>query len=228
MNIIFTNIGNIPEEFAPKPASKFIPDWYKNLESYINGKKIPTGEGGSAVTAKRCMPIFDAMTAGYIIFSPADVYVSQRDGQPYYEWAQFDLIHFHPKEQAPDHPARKGLEAFPKWVNHWAIKTPKGYSTMFVQPFHRESVFTILPGVVDTDTYTASVNFPFTLNDPKFEGIIPAGTPIAQVIPFKRENWEMSFGGDKEINENNKIMIQLQTRFFDRYKNMFRQQKEYK
>lgn len=227
-NIWFTNTANIPEEYSPKPASKFIPNWYKNLDSYISGEKKPIGNGTTTATAKRCMPVFDAITAGYIIVSPADVFVSQRDEQPYFEWSNFGLIQFHPKEQAPEHPNQNGLEAYPKWINHWAIKTPKGYSTLFVQPFHRESVFTILPGVVDTDSYISAVNFPFVLNDPKFEGIIPAGTPIAQVIPFKRDSWEMEFGGEKEIIEQSKVTIKLQTKFFDRYKTMFRSSKEYK
>jgi hypothetical protein len=82
--------------------------------------------------------------------------------------------------------------------------------------------------VVDTDTYTSPVNFPFTLNDPKFEGLIPAGTPIAQVIPFKREQWEMSFGGQQELIEQSQVSIKLQTKFFDRYKTMFRANKEYR
>lgn len=228
MDIIFTNTGGVPEEFAPKPASKFIPDWYKDLESYISGEKKPDGNGGTSATAKRCMPIFDVISAGYIIVSPADVFISQRDGQPYYEWSHFGLIQFHPKAQAPDHPHRNGLEAFPKWINHWAIKTPKGYSTLFVQPFHRESIFSILPGIVDTDKYTAPVNFPFTLNDTKFEGIIPAGTPIAQVIPFKRESWQMSEGTAKEFAEQSNATVKLQTRFFDRYKTLFRENKEYR
>lgn len=227
-NIIFTNTANIPEDFTPKPASKFIPDWYRNLESYTIKEKKPDGNAGTTATAKRCMPIFDAITAGYIIVSPADVYVSQRDGVPYYEWAHFDLIQFHPAGQAPEHPHRNGHMAYPKWINHWAIKTPKGYSTLFVQPFHRGSVFSILPGVVDTDTYTAPVNFPFVLNDLKFEGIIPAGTPIAQVIPYKRETWEMQLGSEQEFIEQININNKLKTKFFDRYKTMFRANKEYK
>lgn len=228
MNIIFTNTNNIPEEYAPKPASKFVPNWYKDLDSYVNKEKKPNGAGGTTGTIKRCMPVFDSINAGYIIVSPADVYVSQQDGHPYYEWANFGLIQFHSKDQAPNHPNRNNLEIYPKWINYWAIKTPKGYSTLFVQPFHRESVFTILPGIVDTDTYTAPVNFPFVLNDSKFEGIIPAGTPIAQVIPFKRESWKMEFGSEKEFIEQTKITTKLGTQFFDRYKTMFRSSKEYK
>jgi hypothetical protein len=227
MNITFTNISGFDGLEQPQPASKFIPEWYKNMESYINGEKKPTGEGGSTATIKRCMPVFDAITAGYIIVSPADVYVSIKDGVQFFEWSSMGLISFHPIEQAPEHPSRN-KHAYPKWQNPWAIKTPKGYSVMLVQPMHRESAFTILPGIVDTDEYYAAVNFPFVINDPEFEGLIPKGTPIAQVIPFKRESWTVQFGAEKEYQEQLKIMNKLQSKFFDRYKTMFRQNKEYK
>jgi len=93
---------------------------------------------------------------------------------------------------------------------------------------HRESVFTILPGIVDTDTYSAPVNFPMVINDPNFEGLISQGTPIAQVIPFKREDWQMEIGSEKELIEQNSVTQKLQTKFFDRYKQMFWSRKEYK
>ena len=226
MKIKFTNTSGIDIE-QPQPASKLIPDWYKNMESYMGKKKKPAGNGGTTATVKLCMPVFDAINAGYIIVSPADVYVSIKDGQQFFEWASLDLINFHPIEQAPGHPAQKP-HAYPKWNNPWAVKTPKGYSTMFVQPMHRKSVFTILPGVVDTDQYGAPVNFPFVVNDPNFEGLIPKGTPIAQVIPFKRETWNMEIGSNEDIKEQNKISQKLNTKFFDRYKSMFWTRKEYK
>jgi hypothetical protein len=227
MNIIFTNTSGMEDLEKPQPASKFIPDWYKNMESYMGGDKKPDGNAGTSATAKRCMPIFDVVTAGYIITSPADVWVSLKDGQQYFEWTTLGLISFHPIEQAPEHPQRKP-HAYPKWINHWAIKTPKGYSTLFVQPFHRESLFTILPGLVDTDEYYAPVNFPMVINDPNFEGLIPKGTPIAQVIPVKRDDWNMTFGGEKEFKAQVKITQKLSTTFFDRYKTMFRQDKSYR
>lgn len=227
MNITFTNISGFTDLEKPQPASKSIPDWYKNMESYLGKDKKPNGDGNTNATIKRCMPVFDAITAGYIIHSPADIFVSVKDGQQFFEWSTLGLIQFHPVEQAPEHPT-KNRHAYPKWVNYWSIRTPKGYSTMFVQPMHRESVFTILPGIVDTDEYYAPVNFPFVTNDPEFEGLIPKGTPIAQVIPFKRESWNMQFGGDKEIKEQANITSNLQTKFFDRYKTMFRKNKEYK
>jgi hypothetical protein len=226
MKIIFTNTINVDLE-SPKPASKFIPEWYKNTESYVGGERKPNGSGSTSATIKRCMPVFDAITSGYIIESPADVFVSIKDGIQWFEWSDFGLITFHPIEQAPEHPAKKPF-SYPKWTNPWAIATPKGYSTLFVQPFHRESIFTILPGIVDTDIYTPPVNFPFVINDPTFEGLIPKGTPIVQVIPFKRDSWSMELGSKKDLIAQNKIREKLQSKFFDRYKQMFWSKKEYK
>ena len=85
-----------------------------------------------------------------------------------------------------------------------------------------------MPGIVDTDTYNAPVNFPFVLNNIKFEGLIPAGSPMAQVIPFKRDSWEMEIGGTEEFVNQNKVTTLLRTKFFDSYKTQYRQNKEYK
>jgi hypothetical protein len=226
MKIIFTDTTGTNLK-QPKPASKLIPDWYKNMDSYMSKEKKPVGDGSTTATIKRCMPVLDAITAGYIIESPADVWVSKKEEGQWFEWADFGLISFHPIDQAPEHPARNSFP-YPKWVNPWSIKTPKGYSTLFVQPFHRPSVFTILPGIVDTDTYTSPVNFPFVINDPNFEGLIPKGTPIAQVIPFKRDSWNMEIGTKKDLEEHIKVAKKLQSKFFDRYKTMFWSRKEYR
>jgi hypothetical protein len=257
--IIFTNVLGIQELSPPEPAYKNIPDWYKNMESYVGGEKIPNGQGSTTGSIKKCMPVFDAIASGYIIKTPVDVYVSQKKSEkidqehfektgetilldeekmkennfpltmPYYEWANFGIIQFHPIEQAPDHPNRNGHQlSYPKWVNPWGIKTPPGYSSIFVQPWHRYSPFTIFPGVVDTDTYSAPVNFPFVLNDVTWQGLIPAGTPIAQVIPFKRQEWEMEFGGEQDVDNSYKISKKLRSKFFDSYKSQFRQPKEYR
>lgn len=223
--ISFTPNVKLPKEFHPYPADRNIPSWYKDTISYIGGEKKPDGNGKTTATIKRCMPVFDSMTAGYIIPTPADVYVSQREGQPYYEWSGFSLIEFHPNHQASKHPKSNG-NPYPKWINPWSIKTAPGYSTLFVQPFHRDSVFTSLPGLVDTDEYSVPVNFPFVLNDPKFEGFIPAGTPMIQAIPVKRDSWVSVIGKEEDrLQEQAKSLSHF---FFDSYKKMFRQKKEYK
>jgi hypothetical protein len=235
-NIIFTNTMGVPEEFAPKPATSFVPEWYKDLESYVGGEKKPTGGGQTTGTIKRCMPVFDAITHGYIITTYTDIFVTQKEQEnaegnmqlfPWYEWPSFGPIQFHPIEQAPNHPNKNGAP-YPKLINPWSIKTSPGYSTMFMAPVHRDNLFTILPGVVDTDTYTAPVNFPMVLTDVTFKGLIPAGTPVAQVVPFQRESWTMTFGDEKDLLQQNNVTKKLMTRFFDSYKTQYRQVKEYK
>jgi len=225
--ITFTNVLGL-DFFPPKPAVKEVPEWYKNTPEYANnlGRKIAT-DGGTPHTIKKCVPVFDAITAGYILYTQVDIQVKQEDGLPYYNWSDQGAIAFHPIEQAPLHPVKNGAP-YPKWNNTYSISTPPGYSVLFTAPMHRESIFTILDGVVDTDTYKAPVNFPFVLNDIKWEGIIPAGTPMAQVIPFKRESWEHKIGSDKERIEQDRVTRKLKTLFFNSYKRQFWSRKEYK
>ena len=226
--ITFTNVFGL-DFFSPKPAVKNIPDWYKDTPEYGNehGRKI-VEPGSTAHTIKKCIPVLDAMTAGYILYTQVDVQVTQVDGLPYFHWASQDAISFHPIEQAPLHPLRNEAP-YPKWNNPYAIKTPPGYSTLFLPPMHNPNkIFTVLEGFVDTDTYPAAVNFPFILNDVKWEGIIDAGTPMVQVIPIKRDSWEHKIGLDKERKEERVITAKLRTLFFNSYKRQFWARKEYR
>ncbi len=224
--ITFTNVLGL-DFFPPKPAVKEVPDWYRNTPEYTGNQSKKFIDNSTPHTIKKCIPVFDAITAGYILYTQVDIQVSISDGLPYYSWPDQDAISFHPITQAPLHPVRNEAP-YPKWNNPYAITTPPGYSVLFTQPMHRESVFTILEGIVDTDTYKAPVRFPFVLKDTKWEGIIPAGTPMAQVIPFKRESWEHKIGSNKELIEQEKTTRKLKTLFFNSYKRQFWSRKEYK
>jgi hypothetical protein len=224
--ITFTNILGL-DFFPPKPAVKEIPEWYIETPEYRdNGKRIWVNNL-IPHTVKKCMPVFDAITAGYILYTQADTQVHQQDGRPFYTYRDQHAISFHPIEQAPLHPARNEAP-YPKWNNPYAITTPPGYSVLFTQPMHRESVFTIFEGIVDTDQYKAPVHLPFVLKDTKWEGIIPAGTPMAQVIPFKRESWAHKIGSDKERQEQEKNTNKLSIMLFNSYKKQFWSKKEYR
>lgn len=224
--IVFTNTmpDLVSDKYSPKPAIKFIPEWYKKMESYIPETVKPD----STPTIKKCIPVLDVMTAGYIIVSPFDIYVSVIDGEIVYKYpgpAQYKMIEGHPRKQGYLHP--NAMEhPFPKWINPWGIKTPKGYSTLFIPPAHNPNPwFVALEGFVDTDTYSAPVNFPFILKNPGTEFLIPAGTPIVQAIPVKRDDWISELSNDNtSANESTKF---LSANFFDRYKKKFWERKSY-
>lgn len=83
------------------------------------------------------------------------------------------------------------------------IKTPPGYSCLFVSPLNnKDDRFEIISGIVDTDTYENFINFPIVINGDKYpnlETTIERGTPYVQIIPFKRDDWKMEIGS-KRVN----------------------------
>lgn len=219
--------------FYPKPASSFIPDWYKDTETYLTESNNEANSiSRDFSTIKRCPPIFDSITSGYIIVTPSDLMIKRQDGAPYYIWLE-DLIDFHPADQALLHPYKVikddgNIADYPKIMNPWHVQTPKGYSSLFIPPMHRQNIISILPGVVDTDIFKLTVNFPFVLSNPEFEGVIPAGTPIAQVIPFKRDEWKMSVDEDPDMNEIKDQYSLFDSKFLNVYRTFFWQKKKYK
>jgi len=198
--VTFVNIKDweIEKKYSPSPAKNTIPEWYKKIAPYTeNEKKISTS------TVKKCMPFFDAMTSGYIIYLPTSIYVHRLlDGTPVFEPEKPELklflIEYHGASQAKGY-SDLITRSVPKIVNPWAIKTDPGYSSFIVNPLHRKSPIKILEGVVDTDEFISNINFPFLLED-GFEGTIDSGTAIAQIIPFKRESYKMKIESNKTEN----------------------------
>jgi hypothetical protein len=231
MEIVFTNRSNVDlSHLAPQPAINFLPEWYKETQPYIDKYKKPLiSNGDIPATIKKCLPVFDAVSSGYIIFTPADIYVrKEENGKNFYQWKLFkELIMFHPEKQANLHPSNiKDLD-YPKFINPWSIKTEKGYSCLITQPMHHDLPFTIFPGIVDTDKYNLEINFVFTLKDPDFEGLIPAGTPMAQIIPIKRGSWKMKIGNKKDFDNFKKQESKIFSKFLNGYKNYFWERKQY-
>lgn len=230
--IIFTDLDN-PEGVLPKPrpAKEYIPQWYKDAISYTDpsGKKAPTMDGKPYATIKRCMPLYDMMTAGYIMETPYDIYVRQTPTGPYFQWGEMQAIAFQSMEQTQNHPNFRDINYAVRIIHPWSIKTPKGWSILIMQPTHQEPTpISILPGIVDTDDYSLPFNMFIKLVDPDFEGMIEAGTPFAQIIPFKRESWVSGLGGEEERKKAESDKRKFGTVFFDRYKKFWWQRKEYK
>ena len=231
--IVFTlTVGEewIPSAYYPIPASKQVPEWYKKMSSY-SYKTKHNSDKRNASTIKRCMPVFDSLTAGYLLLLHTDLTLTKNeDGLNYnFNWAHdvTDSISFHPSVQLKGYKDSEQKIDAPKLRNPWSIKTPKGYSCLFIPPMHRSATgIKILEGVVDTDTYTSAVQFPFVI-DEGFEGDIPAGTPIAQVIPFKRENFKMRIGDFKEQREAFDVLKTIGSVWVNGYRNIFRKEKRY-
>jgi len=198
------------KEDHPTPIKLNIPEWYKKLEHTIENKTI-----------KGCMPFLDTLTSGYLLKTPQDFKVrhnvdnKNEKGEEFKDSFQTFGLHdmsqlLHAKfinlnsgldthylkqvEGSPFVEKNKNLP-FYKILNPWKIKTPKGYSCLFVPPLNNtDDRFSIIPGIVDTDTFPNEINFPIIINGEKYpvlETLIKKGTPYVQIIPFKRDSWKM-------------------------------------
>ena len=172
----------------PIPIKYALPEWWKRAESVRSN-----GEPG----LKKCVPFMDAMLSGYTLTLPYDVFVAPlENGEIKITWSgPRELPDFiveregdlgatlpRPAGHASNHLVFKGV---------WGIKTPRGWSVLVTHPLNRFDLpFTTTSGIIDSDEFTGPGNIPFFIKE-GFSGVIPKGTPIAQIIPIKRASWLM-------------------------------------
>jgi hypothetical protein len=215
----------------PKPAIQALPEWFKQMKPFTGGDtKHRLENGNKNVTIKWCNPFGDALGAGYFIFLENAVSVQKKGGESLFEWLSGgkEVISMHNKIQIDEKTVAAGYNKQPfKFHNYWGIKLPPGYSAIFTHPINRtELPFFTLTGVVDVDDYNNPVNFPFFIRD-DFEGVIEAGTPIAQIIPFKREAWKMEVEKFDQLKTQS-MVHKFYTNLFRPYKRFYWKRKEYK
>jgi hypothetical protein len=224
------------KEDQPIPIKLNIPEWFKKLSHSIENR-----------TVKGCMPFLDSLTCGYLLKLPQDLKIihniinqetNQLDG--FYRSGDLDdqLLYAKSinlgKQKADVHPPKQ-LEGSPyieknknlpfyKIINPWTIKTPPGYSCLFVPPLNNtDDRFYIIPAIVDTDTFPNEINFPIVINGDKYpslDTLLKKGTPYVQVIPFKRDTWKMKIIG-KTTEEIRKGKIFYNLSMLHIYKNKF-------
>tara|TARA_S200002703_G_scaffold75560_1_gene65207 strand:- start:556 stop:1272 length:717 start_codon:yes stop_codon:yes gene_type:complete len=213
-------IKNSPN-LLPVPTKLNIPSWFKKLDHKIDQKTI-----------KGCMPFLDAITSGYILKVPTDMElaVKHEDDKIHLNLNIASKDHitnspqkldstFHNKNQLEGSPMIEKNNGMPflKIMNPWTIRTPKGYSCLFLNVLNNnQNNFEIISGIVDTDIYRNKINFPIVFKKHTKENSysIKAGTPYVQVIPFKRDHWKMEVKKDSKPD----IAIGFWSSFLHSYK----------
>ena len=223
----------------PRPATKFVPEWYKKMELLIQTKERVSEKGVATVdhpTMKKCMPVRDYLTTGYIIPCWQDILI-RKDSEGKYHNQVREAEHlsnayamgvsWHSINQVVGSPFEKFTdgEKLLKFLNPWVIQTPKGYSTYFTAPFFHEGAVTILPAIVDTDTHNVQINFPAIIHEDECR--IERGTPIIHAIPFKRENWD-SVVEELDVDKSNARMLNFSSRLQSIYTTKYWQRKRFR
>jgi hypothetical protein len=183
----------------PVPAVLGLPDWFKALPQKAFNPVLQDDQ----LTVKKCPPFIDAMTSGFLLPLAADLKVENGE----FSWDR-DVpagelncygrspIDFHDGTQVAGTPLFDDDRFIIKFNNYWTVELPPGYSLLVMHPINRHDLpFMTLTGLVDADRYVDNfIHFPARWRDPDFNGILPAGTPVAQCLPLKRDRWTAQFG----------------------------------
>jgi hypothetical protein len=171
------------EESLPKPAKHFIPQWFKDIPSNVENSS----------TVKICPSFPDYFSEGYIIPMWSDVNL-RYDKNGWFAESPLSLFPWdnHGNQQFLDYTDARfnGVEGqfMFKAVSPWRIITPPGWSVLQLPLFyHFNQEWSVLPGVVDTDTMH-QVNQQVLYHGNGKDVRINLGDPFVLYIPFKRSN----------------------------------------
>ena len=196
MTIIFRCAPEL-EAVLPKPipAVQGLPEWFKKLSHTAFNPALD----GMGLTVKKCPPFIDAMTYGFMLPLVADLKVENGE----FTWER-DVplgdasnpsrspIAFHDPSQVKETPFFDEDRFIIKFNNFWSIQTPPGYSLLITHPVNRADLpFQTITGLVDCDTYHNLISLPVRWIDEGFNGVLPKGTPVAQCMPVRREQWAL-------------------------------------
>lgn len=200
---------------APSPTIKTIPEWYRKADRFAinphtNEPWVDPRDGGKVPTWKACPAIFDIMGTGYVYKTPCDIEVLEVNGKIKVKVLNRQMQDFVAERPAmPQFVPPQGYhEDHFAWWSDWAVRVPDGYSVLYTQPFNRfELPFITTSGIIDNDKVNLPGTMPFFIVK-GYTGVIPAGTPYAQMLPFKRENWvselDTTISYEKMLDNNNK------------------------
>jgi len=177
-------------ECLPKPASSFIPKWWKNTPPESNGVS----------TIKMCPAYPDYFSEGFILPMWTDVKLKFNKETGDWNWETrsqenpflFD-VHYNSQlidHKVPTYQGEDGKFVF-KFISPWKIITPPGYSVLQLPPFyHFNKDFSVAPGILHTDIYH-STNQQIFYHSSEKEIVIERGAPLVHYIPYKRKEYSL-------------------------------------
>jgi hypothetical protein len=194
------------QNFKPVLAKSITPEWWKKSKVASIERGIPNK------TIRSCPAMDDWLKTGWILLANRDFHIKVGVGiddtdSPVVYTKDLEFKRYighsasgsHPKEQmsgfeylAEGKPIK---DAF-KMRNPWNITTPKGYSCFYLDPFlFQNKYFATWQGIIDTDDFNVNMDNAQIIFYPKVDHdfVITKGTPLCQIIPYKREEWVATY-----------------------------------
>lgn len=167
--------------YANSPSK--LPSWFRNI-------------GKHPGSLRRCAGTVDLLAAGVTLpawtnfrFRPSNDGTWETGADDFGPPAGIGAIQGFPYESTGSCPVTsiRQIETgqYPKLVNPWRIETAPGWSTLLIPPYWEPNEdYDVLPAIVHTDYYH-TLNIVLNIKA-KSNFSIKFGTPLLQLIPFKR------------------------------------------
>ena len=224
INKIFYN-PSYEGDLKISPSKNHIPAWYKDIKPY-NKSNIFFKNSIVIKNIKSCIPFLDTLTSGYVAELWSDLHFKKNQyGAHDITWAANQPVGYREPDLEINLPVPAGhsKEEY-TWQSPFYIKLPKGYSALITHPFNRFDLpFTTMSGIIDGSL--SEGNIPFFIKE-DFEGIIEAGTPVFQILPFKTENWKIEKNSELK-KDSQEHAGKMKQKFFGYYKNNIWIKKDY-
>jgi len=193
--------------FKPVLAKSISADWWKKA------KVAEVVSGQVNKTVRSCPAMQDWLSSGYLILANRDLFVkngvTEEDSDSKFYHTEDTILDGMDSYSSATHPHIQMHDAFNymstmdapikdafKMSNAWNITTPPGYSCFYLDPFlFQNDYFATWQGIIDTDKFNTNRDNSQIILYPKVEHsfVITKGTPICQIIPYKREEWVATY-----------------------------------
>jgi hypothetical protein len=234
--------GWIRKHFTPKPKIRFkctIGGYYTSTPVVTARSVFPEWLKGQLekknVKFVQCPGMHDHSHHGYLIRAWTDIHIKANSMSLVVDLPLAHAAHEGPDIQAKpmDYELVGGLapvedgvaKRVMKLTSPWSIYTEPGYSAYVLPAWFHSNFFDklyVYPGIVDYEKFH-TVNFIFSAIKP-CEFVIPMGTPLLQVIPFKVEDFHAVSGKATE-KEKDQHFFNMRTRVKSTYRKMFHRKK---
>lgn len=189
-------------DFKPVLAKSVSPEWWKKAKVGMHVK------GDIVQTIRSCPAMDDWLKSGWYVLANRDIEVIMYDGQSVTKETLESGERHGPRIVSPSHPSNQALDSFEylgknapvkdafKMRNPWNVKTPPGYSCFYLDPFlFQNEYFATWQGIIDTDKFNTNQDNSQIIFYPKVNHsfIIKKGTPMCQIIPYKRDTWTATY-----------------------------------
>jgi hypothetical protein len=185
----------IEETMPIIPVSEQNYDWVKRAA--VQAKERNQGQTVKSMNTLRCPAIFQFRNMGFLVRTPLDILLKVKS-ETEYEWehgytemTHHELVTHHELELMYNFMStwpKDTMKVILKFNLPWSLRIPKGYDVLMMDPFYKDdNRFTVCPGTFESELGIGQLSVPVMWHSTKGEFLIKAGTPIAQLVPIKRE-----------------------------------------